>query len=526
MASSTPNLAVGLPSRRGDDGAARGGGPEDAASAETDAPTKAAPPPARRPFPQKIALTTICLAAFLALPYAHPALSRLRLFDKKAPVMAEVVAPAPIASVGEVSVPGPTDDTEARLQAAAAAAPVDARSPMAKAAPEPVKAPKAAPGAEGKAPRSIEDPSGHALDAFFAKLTRVEKKEPGAVARILYYGDSIVASDLITGKIRRLMQSRFGDAGHGYALIANAWPGWFHIDVSRKASETWKVSRLLGPYAADGFYGLGGASFTAEKPDAWTRFATVEGEWGSAVSRFEIEYLAQPGGGDVALLVDGQPSGTLATAAESPRLATHTIKVPDGPHSLEVRTTDTRPVRLFGIRMERDVPGVTVSALGLTGARARFLSKSNDAHWSEALRAANPDLVVLAFGSNEVADGLMYPLAEYEKTLTIVVKQVRAALPKASLMLVGPPDMASATEPSHSRTVTPLIAGVQRKVAAAEGWAFWDQYAAMGSAGSMWAWIKMGMGNPDMFHPTASGGNQLGTWEYRALMDLYEKSPR
>ena len=478
------------------------------------------------PFSRKVALTGLSLGVLLALPYAHPGLSRLRLFDARAPaavMLEEPIAPPVLLSVGETSLPGATQDQQGRGKELEAL-PVDARSPIAKGSGEDPQ--PAAIRADGSLPsRSIEDPSGHALDTLYGKLARAERKEPGAIARILYYGDSIVGSDFVTGKLRRMLQTRFGDAGHGYALLANAWPGWFHIDVSRQASADWKVSRVIGPFAEDGLYGLGGVSFRAEQQGAWARFATADlDEWGRRVSRFEIEYLAQPGGGDLALIVDEQKTGVLATASDSVRHAVHRVDLPDGPHSLEVRTADARPVRAFGIRMERDVPGVTLSALGVTGARARFLDKSDDAHWGEALRAAQPDLVVLAFGSNETTDGMMYPLVDYEATLRSLMRQMRAALPKASLMLAGPPDMATTAEGTmHTRPTLPVLVKIQRKLAGEEGWAFWDQFMAMGGAGSMWAWIKAGMGSTDMFHPTGSGGNALGTLQYRALLEGFER---
>lgn len=490
--------------------------------------TAAADPPLRGlPVARKVAGTTLTLAILLAVPYAHPSMSRLRLLTpKQASVPVSPAETTPLEStVGEVALPGETHDDQGRAKELEAA-PVDARSPIAR-GPDAAGETQAA--SRGPAAlTSIEDPSGKALSKFFDKLGAVEQKKPGAIARVVYYGDSIVGSDFVTGKLRRMLQSRFGDAGHGYALLANAWPGWFHIDVSRTASANWKASRVIGPYAEDGLYGLGGVSFHAEEPDAWARFATADSPvstdvWGRAVSRFEIEYLAQPGGGDLALVVDGEHKGTLSTAADEKKLAWHTVTVADGPHSLEVRTVDARPVRAFGIRMERDVPGVTLSAMGITGSRARFLDKNDDAHWAQALVAAKPDLVVLAYGTNEIADGMRYPMADYEATLRAVMKQVRAALPDASLMLAGPPDMATTAEGTmHTRPTVQVIVGIQRKVAAEEGWAFWDQYKAMGGAGSMWAWVKAGLGNTDLFHPTGSGGNQLGTWEYRALMEAYD----
>lgn len=480
------------------------------------------------PVSRKIALTGLCLFALVAAPYLHPALAPLRIVwpevaaEEEAPP--EAAAPLPSASVGEAKVPGRTMDQQARAKELEQGR-RDSRGPIAHATKHDAeeKTPDAA--EEKEPPRPIDDPSGKALDAFFSKLAQVERGEEGAIARVLYYGDSIVASDFVTGKLRRMLQDRFGDAGHGYALVANAWPGWFHIDVSRSASAEWGVSTCVGPYAEDGFYGLGCASFVSHHAGVWSKFATATlDKWGRKVSRFEIEYLAQPEGGALELIVDDEPHGTLRTEAAETKLAWHTIEVPDGPHSLEIRSIDDRPVRVFGIRMERDVPGVTLTAMGVTGARARFLDKQDDAHWAQALQAAKPDLVALAFGSNEITDGSMYSMEDYEKTLVAVMRQVRAALPDASLMLVGPPDMATKKASlGHSRPHGYIITMKQKEIAKAEGWAFWDQFHAMGGGGSMWGWIKMGLGSQDMFHPTGQGGNVLGKWEYLALMKAYRE---
>ena len=487
------------------------------------------------PVSRKIALVAVCIGVAIAIPYVHPSLERFRLLsgpaERPPAELAELGlvdgpppearAPMPAASVGEAQVPGETDDQQARGEELDAPLP-DARGPIAQARREPTKyAPK--PGQ--KAPRSLEDPSGHALDKFYAKLARVERGEPGAAARILYYGDSIVASDFVSGKLRRLLQDQFGDAGHGYALIANAWPGWFHIDVSRKASAQWSVSTCVGPYAKDGFYGLGCASFTAHDKGIWARFATAEnGKWGQNVSRFVIEYLAQPDGGAVELIVDGEPKGVLETEAPEPKLSWHTVDVQDGPHGLELRSVDKRPTRLFGIRMERDQPGVMLSALGITGARARFLDKQDDDHWRQALAGSKADLVCLAFGSNEITDGNMYSMDDYEKTLKAVMHQISAALPDASYMLVGPPDMASSNAAQgHSKPMGGIITMRQRQIAKDEGWTFWSQLDAMGGGGSMWGWIQQGLGSKDMFHPTGQGGGVLGRWIYAALMEGFGK---
>lgn len=488
------------------------------------------------PVSKKLTLAFLVLGALVLIPYASTRLERLRVLTegvsisgRKVDAPVEVVQP--VDTVGEMALPGETLDQQNR-GAELERGPEDRRGPIAQ---ETVKAIIPPALDEGKASIPIDDPTGKALDHFFSKLVAAERKDAGAAVRIVYFGDSIVASDFITGKLRRLYQSRFGDAGHGYALVANAFPGWFHIDVARKASSQWKTSRCIGPYAEDGLYGLGCVSFTSRKADEWFSMGTADREeWGRNVSRFELEYLEQPDGGDVKLILDGKDHGELSTKGDAIKLKYHTVDVPDGPHTLEVRTTTDRPTRLFGMRMERDVPGVSLSALGITGARARFLDKQDDAHFAEVLKGSKADLVVLAFGTNEVTDGRMAfdekgqlskdPMGDYKKALKAVMEQVRAALPDASVMLVGPPDMASKNaEEGHSKPMVPVIAGLQLEVAHELGWAFFNQHKAMGGSGSMWSWVQSGLGNSDMIHPTGSGGNVLGKAQYLAMMEAYER---
>jgi hypothetical protein len=485
----------------------------------------------RVPVSRKMLLTGVLAWALVAVPYLHPSLARFRVLTPPAalatpeePSAPQAGGPLPDASVGEAKLPGATYDQQGRGRELEGKG-VDSRGPIARGGR--VEAPSEfAPAVdEKKPPRSIDDPSGKALDNFFAKLARTENKEEGAIARIHYYGDSIVASDFVTGKLRRRMQDRFGDAGHGYAIIANAWPGWFHIDVSRKASDEWRVSTCVGPYAKDGFYGLGCASFTSYRAKIWSKIATATADkWGRKVSRFELEYLKQPDGGAIDLIVDGKPRETIETHADAKKVAWHSVEVPDGKHSLEIRSADKRQARVFGVRMERDVPGLILTASGITGARARFLDKQDDEHWKQLLTHTKSDLFVLAFGSNEISDGLLYPLEKYRETLNAVMDQVEKALPDASYMLVGPPDMGSKNAAmGHSRPMCGVIVKEQKKIAAERGWAFWDQYRAMGGGGSMWSWMQAGLGSQDMFHPTGRGGNLLGNWQYLALMEAFEK---
>lgn len=456
-------------------------------------------------------------AALTAVPYAAPSLWRLRLLTPLPEGTGIVTAPAQAAGaaasaqVGETALVIETKDE--------AEAPAEVPIP-----PEAVAAIPRAATAEDKPPRSIEDPSGHALDAFFGELAAAERKEPGSIARITYYGDSIVATDFVTGTLRRRLQRRFGDAGHGFMLMANAWPGYSHNDVVRFAASGWRVSRVVGPFAKDGLYGIGGVSFRSEGPGLFSRFATTKaGNFGRAVSKFVVDYLEHPDGGTMEIRVDGEVREAVSTKGEATKTALKTYEVPDGPHELEVRVLSAG-VRAFGVWMERDAPGVVLDAIGIQGCRIRFLDQSDDAHWAEQLRLRDPSLTVFQYGMNESEDGDLYPLDQYEATMKAVLTQVRGALPKASCLLIGPMDRADKKGGQYSsRPVVPKLAAIQRKVAGDVGCAYWDTIGAMGGFGSMGVWVQRGLGGADLAHPSSAGAEVLGNWIYLALMEAYEK---
>ena len=474
--------------------------------------------------PRTALLSRPALAAYAALALAAvvqlvPGLQRWRLLDRPAPDSPATAALAPWQGMKM---------GEARIEAETHARPELAQ-------PEEVKLPHSARGpiASGRdrgelpsidveqPPVPITDPDGRGLGGFYQALHQTERKEPGAITRVLHFGDSIIVSDYISATLRRRLQKQFGDAGHGFMLVANPWPAYFHNDVYRFASSGWLVRRIVGPLAPDGLYGLGCVSFRAP-PGARARFGTAKrGRYGRAVSRFELLYYQQPGGGQLQINLDGQPHSMIDTNGEEKKVTSTVIRTPDGEHMLEVVTTKGYS-RVFGVVLERDVPGVVLDAIGIQGARARFLDKQDDAHWAQQLKWRKPHLLLYQFGANESGDGFAYPMDEYFRTLVDVLRQGKQAVPQAGCLVVGAMDRASkrGTE-LRSMAVIPALVKEQRKAAAEVGCAFWDTFEAMGGHGAMPAWVRRGLGQADLTHPTGYGCEVLGKWIYRALMQGY-----
>lgn len=460
----------------------------------------------------KPVVAALLVAACAVALELTPALARFRLFGKRPQQDAKVAVAqvAPSSSVGESKL---GVETKAPAVAPGATELLPAEESEARAL-------------EQAPPVPLLDPTGKALDGFFSALARTERKLPGAVTRIAHFGDSIIVSDYVSGTLRRKLQATFGDAGHGFVLMANAWPAYFHNDVNRYATAGFSVSRIVGPYAADGFYGLGGVSFSTP-PNVLSRVGTMEkGDYGRKVSKFTLYYLQQPQGGSLDLSVDGGPVSELSTAGATIASKTHTLEVPDGEHQLSVQTKRGTS-RLFGVVLERAGPGVVLDALGVQGARIRFMDKQDDLHWMDQLRLRAPDLIVYQFGANESTDGFLYSMQDYHRTMRDVLEQGKRALPGSSCLVIGAMDRAAKVgDEIVSLRVMPELLANQKQAALDAGCAFFDTWTAMGGARSMPRWVKKGLGQADLTHPTAVGAEIIGTWIYRALLQSYGKSAR
>lgn len=373
----------------------------------------------------------------------------------------------------------------------------------------------------------IEDPQ-FGLRRFFSALQHTENKDFGAITRVVHYGDSLLTGDLVTQTVRRLMQKKFGDAGHGFVLAGRPAPWYRRNNLTTHYSKGWDVNRITRPTAKDGRYGMGGVTFHTAKIGQWIKAKPNGKTLGSAVSKFQVFYLAQPRGGKFSMKVDGH-GVEVDTRSDDDGTRLAEIVVPDGPHTFRIRTLGRGQVRLFGMVLERDGPGVVYDSLGLDGARAKLLKRIKPEHWHRQLRLRKPDLLVLHYGTNE-SQWVNLSARKYRADLAQTVGHLRAALPGVSCLLVGPMDRAQRGAGGRlvTRPVIKRILDVQRRVAYDQGCAFWNTFRAMGGEGSMAKWYKARpqLAQGDLTHPTRKGADRIGAMLFAALMDGYGRFKR
>jgi lysophospholipase L1-like esterase len=369
---------------------------------------------------------------------------------------------------------------------------------------------------------------GCGMNHFYAALEHTEQKQSGAITRISHFGDSPISGDLISGEARTLLQDKFGDSGHGFIFIAKPWDFYYHENVSMEG-DGWKVGSPILPGGSGGDVGLGGASFTAASPSAYSEIRTTKKGEGSAVSRFDIYYRGKSNGGSFVATVDQDAPQEFSTQSDDKVSAVASISVDDGAHKLRITPKGDGTVTLYGVALERTSPGVVYDTLGMLGGTLHHLTLFHEDAWIEDLQNRKPDLVILNFGTNESNYGfLSYP--DYVRNYAEVIARIRTALPGVSILVMSPMDRGQRNDDGDIVTIPsiPLLVAAQQGIARTEAVAFYNTFAAMGGMGTMARWYDEHprLVTGDFTHPTYTGAQQVGSLLVNALMkgfDEYKK---
>jgi lysophospholipase L1-like esterase len=355
------------------------------------------------------------------------------------------------------------------------------------------------------------------LNGFFKALDSMKSGRRIEPVRIAHFGDSHTAADILTAQIRRRFQSDFGDGGPGYIVARNP------MSTPRKgvvsgATPGWTIDGIGKGTMNDGWYGLAGISLTATKADERLWLET-------SCNHFEIYYMRYPGAGSIDITVDGNSvlERPLSLNSDLPGPDYFSYDAPaDGNHRIEVRTVTAGRTRILGIVAEHIAPhsGVSYDVLGINGARLVRLFTWNLNLLADNVIERKPDLIIIAYGTNEVTDD-DWTVESYARKLADVIDRFKRAAPEASIIVFGPPDRAD-TPVAGSKM--PQMLEAQRRAAKQAGAAYWCSYDAMGGDGSMNAWVSQGLGQGDKVHLTGAGYLRMADMFYQDLMKAYSDS--
>jgi GDSL-like Lipase/Acylhydrolase family len=346
------------------------------------------------------------------------------------------------------------------------------------------------------------------LAPFYDKVLALARGHAAEHVRIGFYGDSNLTTDQLTGHMRRGLQARFGDAGHGFVALARPWAWYSHEDVHHHG--TWPLFKQIActtdpvPGHRYGFSHMAAESAKAGAA-AWVATADEDAKVGRTASRFEVYFLKQPKGGSFDVMLDDKVVRTVSTAADDFEAGFELVEAPDAPHELRCVVKGDGMVRLFGTTLEREPapPSIVIDSLG-TGAMnfQRFMLTEPSIRKSQ-LAHRRYDLVVVWLGMNSM---WLYPNRAWAHD---TIATLRDALPGVPVLLVTPPDSVKLGE----RKTDPRILGLVkqlREVAEETGAAFWDFRAAMGGDAAYLEFMKRGLAANDRAHLSKHGNELMG----------------
>jgi lysophospholipase L1-like esterase len=298
----------------------------------------------------------------------------------------------------------------------------------------------AAPAPVVAAPSDTDTPPSVSVMAYQAQHgPKTEGASPTRNIRILHLGDSHTSADFLTGEIRRRLQETYGNGGTGYVTAGRPHIGVLSSSLKITVSPGWTYQALQKSEDIGEFW-MSGFNTVASKADETLSFVSDQPVTFDVI---EIEAIRRPGGGTIDIKLDGATEGSFDLSAAKAEPVVIRL-VPDHGPTNRVReiTLTTRSegiVSISSVAIYNTRAGLTYNSVGYPGATIDLLNKLDAKLFANDLRRLDPQIVVLSFGTNEASKENL-DIAGYTQKYERVLSKIRAALPQASIVLIGPPE--------------------------------------------------------------------------------------
>lgn len=390
---------------------------------------------------------------------------------------------------------------------------VSAPVPSASATPEPVASASASASAVAAASAPLPAPSAGApplgtipLPRFQSALRALEDGKRTDHVRIVWLGDSHTAADFWTGAVRRVLQKAHGNGGPGFVHVGWAGAGYRHDGTRGIPGSTWRITPAAYAQSIlidDGVFGLGGVRFEPRDAQSRTGVDVTDPALIDKPLSFELSYRLAAGA-DIPTMHVGAVNAKLPL---SPPGKIGHFKLTGAAGSHTMRLDGSNRIQLFGVVIEAEKPGVVLDTVGLNGARLGTALAWDEATWVAELAQRKPELVVIAYGTNESQD-LRGGAERYGTQLDSLIARARKGEPNADCLVITPIDRTDEAAALRLAKIRDVLAAHAKSA----GCAVWDAQAAMGGHGAMAAWAQESppRAGGDGIHLTGKGYAALG----------------
>jgi hypothetical protein len=367
----------------------------------------------------------------------------------------------------------------------------------------------------------IEYPSGNQniLNPLFSQLSQLQ--ENPTMLRILYFGDSQIENDRITGTLRKKLQEKFGGEGAGLIAPENQYNSSNRFIL--ELTGNWKTATALDSILPN------------RLKSSLLREARLSGGAGQIrINRFGNNQ-AQPDFSRIKLLYQCNRPCQYKLSAGDKLLYEGTFPVSDKirsmlfnigtiPGNLSFSFTPEGQLWATGLSLESE-SGITVDPVPLRGVAFPPFEKTDPIALRQSLNLMKPALIILHFGINVVTN----PHPSYNFYRDGLIRRLRFLkdiCPHVPVLLIGVSDMAHlANGQLISYENIPAIRQAQKEAASQCDAAFFDLEEFMGGPGSaiQWANLQPPLMQPDYAHFTARGAEKVATALASQLIEAYNE---
>lgn len=412
-----------------------------------------------------------------------------------------------------------------------------------------------------------------AIKRFLQKLDSVETTKQNKV-RIIHIGDSHIQADLFSGKMRSLLQEKFGNAGLGFTFPYNLASTNGNHYIKYSSSIPFSNYRNVKP--EDGKpVGLSGITLYTDKNDFAIelnvrnksyvfnsiKIVASKGNFNLAKtakniviesSKPKVIYHKIKSGEALSIIAD-KYNCSVSEIKKANNLRSNTIqagktlRIPtDEKEPVKITKSEFIPVTIFedkysynyfseesldkiyitsndkttgfslnGIILENNNSGIVYSAVGVNGAKASDYLKYP--LFFEQLQAVEADLVVISLGTNESFDKRETEVFYTE--LKEMMLSIKKQNPKVEILLTTPPP--SLFQKKYPNTFVASYTKAINEFAEKNNYAVWDMYKNMGGLYSVNSNAKKGLMSRDKVHYSKLGYELQGELFFKALMETY-----
>jgi lysophospholipase L1-like esterase len=416
-----------------------------------------------------------------------------------------------------------------------------------------------------------------AIKKFYQKLQQLEQQKNGKL-RIVHIGDSHIQADLFTGKMRNLLQQKYGNGGFGFTFPHNlAKTNGSHY-IKYNATTSFESYRNIYPDTTKPVGLSGIALFTTSKDFA------IELQVRDKNFVFNSLKLVMPKKQrlfDVAIT-----SKEISIESSVPKTITHKIKSGEAlsiiaskhgvsvvaikkanglksnniraGKTLRIPTKQMEPKKILrsefqlltlfedvasqnyysqepidkiylvsnpeassyalnGLILENNNPGLVYSAIGVNGAKASDYNRFPEFY--QQLQAIEADLVVISLGTNESFDKQGSTI--YFENLQKMITEIRAKNPSVEILVVTPPP--SLFKRKFPNTFVADYAKVIQEKASENYYSVWDMFQAMGGLFNVNRNFSKGYMSKDKVHYSKLGYERQAELFFEALEYNYEQ---